>query len=89
MRAFNVHDGFMSANKGVQRRSRVAKRNDLVEARWRIPKEIKEEAEQAAKASGLSEALYVDLLLRQVAKQHGGLPRFAANRLELPILDVA
>jgi len=90
MSTLNPHYGHMSATKGVQRRSRVADREDLGMARWWLPKELKNEAATAAKESGLSESLYVELLLSRVATQGGSLPRFySSTDQELPIADVA
>lgn len=90
----------MSATKGVQRRSRVAQRDDLDMARWWIPKELREAAKAAAKESGLSESLYVERLLSVIAEQNGTLPRFSSDprvsdsrgpehRQEAPIARIA
>lgn len=93
MSTFNVHDVPMSATKGVQRRSRVAQRDDLDMARWWIPKDLRQAAKNAAKESGLSESLYVERLLETIASQNGSLPRFdigtADHRQEPPIARIA
>ncbi|MDO4070333.1 hypothetical protein [Clavibacter michiganensis] len=80
----------MSATKGVQRRSRHAGRDDLSPARWWIPTELHNATKAAAKESGLSEGLYIELLLSRLAEQSGSLPRFTTTTAqELPIADVA
>lgn len=74
MRALKGHDDLMPQVKGVQRRPRVAKRDDLVEARWAVPKTLKAEAVEAATASGVSEGIYVERLFEYLKQSHGGLP---------------
>jgi hypothetical protein len=59
-------------------------------ARWWIPKPLREEAKAAAKESGLSESLYVELLLGRLTAQDGALPRISPNMMqEMPISEVA
>jgi hypothetical protein len=90
MGPFKRHDCGMSATKGVQRRRRVADRDDLTPARWWIPTPLHVAAKTAAKDSGLSESLYIELLLSRLAMQDGALPRLNPNGTqELPISHVA
>jgi hypothetical protein len=80
----------MSAPKGVQRRSRVAGRDDLALGRFWVPKDQLKAVKTAARESGLTDGLYVELLLAQVSEQRGTLPRFPTTTdQELPIADVA
>lgn len=86
----SCHHWHMATTKGVQRRPRVAGREDLGLARWWLSKELKTATQVAAKDSGLSEALYVELLLSRLAAQNGALPRLSPDTSqELPIADVA
>ena len=80
----------MATTRGVQRRPRIADRDDLGMARWWLPKVLKTATQVAAKDSGLSESLYVELLLSRLAAQNGALPRLSPDTSqELPIADVA
>jgi hypothetical protein len=65
----------MPALKGMQRRPRIAARTDLAQAKYQVPVELREAVKVAATASGLSQSMYVEFVLRQLADQSGALPR--------------